>query len=92
MHSFSCPVSTLVLTTALAMANALQGTSLLAESTVNVTSIGKERPVTSLTAETTAAAQTMAIVTSQGRSCVCAMIAGKVSLSTNAALSYAGVE
>lgn len=48
---------------------------------MNATSTGKAKPVTSLIAETTAAALTTATATSQGRSFVSAMTAGKVGAS-----------
>lgn len=46
--------------------------------TVNVTSIGKEKPVISHTVKPTVAVQTMGTVIWQARSCVYAMTAGKV--------------
>lgn len=60
------------------MGNAPQGTRPPAECTVNVTSTGRARPVTSPTVGTTVGAPTTATATSPARSCVCAMTAGKV--------------
>lgn len=60
------------------MESAPQGTQSPAEFTVNVTSTGRARPVTSPTAETTAEAPTTATATSLGKSCASATTAGKV--------------
>lgn len=78
MKTAFCAGLTPVPTTALAMGSAHLGTLLPAECTVNVTSTGRARPVTSPTAGTTAAAPTMATATLLGRNCVSAMTAGKV--------------
>lgn len=72
------PGSILVPITAQAMESAHLGTPLPAECTVNVTNTGKARPVTSLTAETTAAAPTTVTAILPARSFVSAMTAGKV--------------
>ena len=82
MKIIFCPGSTLVPITALATGSARLATRPPAECTVNVTSIGKARPATSLTAGTTVAAQTTATATSPGRSCVSATRAGKVRVSS----------
>lgn len=76
-----CPGSTLVPITARDMESARLVTQPPAECTVNATSTGKARPVTSLTAGTTAEAPTTATATSPGRSCVSAMTVGKVRVS-----------
>lgn len=73
-----CPGSTLVPITARDMGSARLATRPPAECTVNVTSTGKAKPVTSRTAGTTVEVPTTATATSPGRSCVYAMTVGKV--------------
>lgn len=83
MKTSFCTGSTHVPITALAMGSAPLVTRPPAGCTVNVTSTGKARPVTSLTAGTTAAAPTTATATSPGRSCVSATTAGRVRASSD---------
>lgn len=60
------------------MGSARRGTRSPAECTVNVTSTGRAKRVTSPTAGTTVGAPTTATATSPARSCVSATTAGKV--------------